>query len=578
MSWQAMSYPLGGGLNVADPAVAVLPGQALFVENFEAAREGGYRRIDGYSGYDGSASPLPAAVPGSGPIRGVMYLAGTLYAVRDNLAGTAAIIHKASAIGWQPVTMSPAMGFNNGISKVAVGVTVTGGTSGATALVARVLVNGGDWSGTPGKAVGSLVLGNVTGTWQVGEAIKIGATACANVTSLPVAPVLQAGGTYRTTNYNFGGAAGNVRIYGCDGINPAFEFDGVVFAQIRTGMPADRPYLIAAHRNYLFLGFAGGSVQYSGLGDPLTFLAKVGAGELALGDEVTNLVSYRGEVMVMTCRDRVALLYGSSPQDFAIKLASQAAGATVQSAREVSGQLYYLSGDGLTTLQATQDYGDFNSALLSRKVQPMLDASAARYAFVCREKGQLRLVMADGVIWSFTVMPDGTLAAMRGRYPQMLNCADSWRDPAGREVIYGGFADGKVCRLDSGSSFDGGGITAVLRLGFAIPQVGRRFRLHRLVLQMLRGSPASFIARMDFDLARGTPSDYLMSALGAGGVYDQAQFDNVRYDGGFYAEVATNLTGVGESCDLIIVQQSAVSPSWGVAAINLFVTPRGFIR
>ncbi|SMC27219.1 hypothetical protein SAMN02745857_02756 [Andreprevotia lacus DSM 23236] len=577
MKWQPISFALRGGYNAADPAAAVQPGEVLFAENFEAVREGGYRRIDGYTCYDGSASPVE--VPGSGPLRGLMYLGGTLFAVRDNAAATAAVLYRAGSSGWQPVALSPAMGFNNGFTnKITQGATITGGTSGATALVLRVLVNNGDWSGTPSRAAGSVVLGNITGNWQVGETIKIGGNVCANVASLPAAPVLLPGGSYRSANYNFGGAAGNVRIYGVDGVNPAFEFDGTVFAQIRTGMPSDKPFLVAAHRNYLFLAYAGGSVQYSGLGDPLTFMAKVGAGELALGDEATNLVSYRGEVMVMTCRDRVLLLYGSSQQDFQVKIASQAAGASLDSAREVSGELYYMSGDGLTTLQATQAYGDFASAVLSRKVQPLLDVSQAQFAFVSRDKSQLRLVMADRVIWTFTVMTDGSVDAMRTRYPSRVVCAGSWRDSGGKEVLFAGLDNGRVVRIDSGTSFDGASITAILRLAFAVPNRGLRCRLHRLALQMLRGNPTDFMLRVDYDYGRGTPSDHALSALGAGGLYDQAAFDSARYDGGMYAEVAANLSGVAESFDLMLVQQSAASPAWGVAAATVYVTPRGSVR
>ena len=41
-----------------------------------------------------------AALPGSGPTRGVWVYDGDLYAVRDNAAATAGVMHKATSAGW----------------------------------------------------------------------------------------------------------------------------------------------------------------------------------------------------------------------------------------------------------------------------------------------------------------------------------------------------------------------------------------------------------------------------------------------------------------------------------------------
>ena len=41
-----------------------------------------------------------AALPGSGPTRGVWVYGGDLYAVRDNAAATAGVLYKATATGW----------------------------------------------------------------------------------------------------------------------------------------------------------------------------------------------------------------------------------------------------------------------------------------------------------------------------------------------------------------------------------------------------------------------------------------------------------------------------------------------
>ena len=50
-------FPLGGGLDVATPAISVKPGRLLSCSNFEPDVEGGYRWVPGYERYDGSERP-----------------------------------------------------------------------------------------------------------------------------------------------------------------------------------------------------------------------------------------------------------------------------------------------------------------------------------------------------------------------------------------------------------------------------------------------------------------------------------------------------------------------------------------
>lgn len=50
-------FPFGGGLNVMDPPLVVAPGELIGCLNFEPGIIGGYRRCDGYEGFDGHPSP-----------------------------------------------------------------------------------------------------------------------------------------------------------------------------------------------------------------------------------------------------------------------------------------------------------------------------------------------------------------------------------------------------------------------------------------------------------------------------------------------------------------------------------------
>jgi hypothetical protein len=79
----------------------------------------------------------------------------------------------------------------------------------------------------------------------------------------------------------------------------AFEFDGETYAPITTGLPDDRPNFIAIHKNMLFLSY-GSSVIYSGIGTPFKYLTVDGGGEIAVGDDITGLLSTIGSQSTAT--------------------------------------------------------------------------------------------------------------------------------------------------------------------------------------------------------------------------------------------------------------------------------------
>ena len=69
-----------------------MPGSASVLINFEPSIDGGYRRIRGFSKYDSNE------VTGSGPMRGVFYFGGAVYAVRDEN------VYVSGGSGWTSIT------------------------------------------------------------------------------------------------------------------------------------------------------------------------------------------------------------------------------------------------------------------------------------------------------------------------------------------------------------------------------------------------------------------------------------------------------------------------------------------
>jgi hypothetical protein len=185
-------------------------------------------RNDAADQYRGAIS----AVPGTGSLHGVWYYNDNVYAFRTNAGDTVTEMYKATSGGWSKVDLGYALYFDAGQpAAIAVGNTVTGVTSGASAVVGRIEVQTGTWAGS--NAVGVIIFASITGgPFQNNEALQVSGTTRATANGASAAQTLVKGGSYQFVNGNFYGSESTYRMYGCDGKNKAFEFDGTYYVPI----------------------------------------------------------------------------------------------------------------------------------------------------------------------------------------------------------------------------------------------------------------------------------------------------------------------------------------------------------
>lgn len=105
-AWQTFPIEFRGGLisNLSPLQQGInAVGSATILQNFEPAKEGGYRKILGYSKYDTSE------VPGTGNVLGVKVVnPGEAIAVRSN--GTVSQVHLSTGSGWVSLATGPYLG------------------------------------------------------------------------------------------------------------------------------------------------------------------------------------------------------------------------------------------------------------------------------------------------------------------------------------------------------------------------------------------------------------------------------------------------------------------------------------
>ncbi len=525
------------------------------------------------------------AVPGSGNVLGVALYKGDVYAWRNNVGATAANMYKATAGGWAAVTLGKELSFTNGTNQINDGETVTGQTSGATGVVARVVVQDGSWGGTT-LASGRLILSSSTGTFVSGENLRIGGTTHAHAGGAATQISLLPNGRYETVVGNFGGGDANYKLYGCDSVNRAFEFDGTTFVPISSTMPNDTPTHVEVHKQHLFLSF-GASLQFSALGDPYRWDPVLGAGEIALAAPITNLIVLPGDqssgaLGVYTRRD-TSVLYGTSEANFALSTFNTGTGAVPYTAQNMD-QAYVLDDRGIIGLGTTLNFGNFLPAALTMNLRPYLQdrINLATASSLNRVKGQYRVFFSDATAVYMTMVNGKLLGTMPVEFLDPVLCCVEGEDSSGNAVSFFGSDNGFVYQLDVGTSFDGDPISASFNLVYdsiKSPRILKRFRRASVELS------GNYYAEIQFGYDLGyrrseipQPADAAYPADLRSSYWDFMIWDNFVWDGSDVTPSEVEVSGTAENIAIRITCASDLFESFTVNTIIVHYTMRRGLR
>ena len=523
------------------------------------------------------------AVPGSGDILGVALLNGVVYAWRNNSGATAADMYKSTASGWTQIAFGKELYFTTGTAEISEGATVSGATSSASGTVARVILESGSYSN--GDAAGRLILSSDSGTFQA-ENLQVGGVTKAAATGAATAITLAKDGRFETVIANFGGSTNSFRLYGCDGKNRAFEFDGTNFVPINTGMATDTPTHIAAHKAHLFLSF-GASLQFSSLGKPFQWSVILGAGELAMNADITNLIPLPGDqssgaLGIYTKRD-TSVLYGTSSSNFALSTFNTGTGGFAYTAQNMD-QAYVLDDRGIMSLGTTVSFGNFIPSSLTMNLRPFFQdrANLAVSSTVSREKGQYRVFFSDKKALYMTIMNGKLLGTMPVEFLHEVKNIVEGERADGTTAIFFGSSEGFVYELDRGTSFDGQNIDANFALVYNYtksPRVRKRYR--KASLEMTGDG----YAELDFGYDLGYRSDFVNQPSPAPyssdlrkAYWDEFVWDQFVWDTNEVSPTEVEVTGTAENMGIFITSTSDQFPSFTINNIILHYSARRGIR
>lgn len=523
-----------------------------------------------------------SAPTGSGAQRGIVGLNGTIYSFRDNAGATAGLIYKSTTAGWAAITLYKVISYSTYVGTIADGSSITQLTSGATATVKRHVLDA--------STTGRLILSNIVGTFDATHDIQVGGVTKVTASSLATQIAILPGGRYEFKEFNFTGFADTKRIYGADGVNKAFEFDGDVYVPINTGMTTDTPLHVQCHKKMLHLTFRG-SVQSSAIGNPFSFSAVVGATEIGMGETVSGMLEQAGEVLVIATRNSTSQLLGSSVSDFNLQPLAPDVGAIAYTMQNL-GLAYWLDDRGVIQITRTQAYGNFDNATVSHRVQPIIDAM--RQVVVCssvyKTRNQYRLYGSDGsgVVMTISISMGslgGTLTKFSFttfQYPVNITCSWSGEDANGKDVVFLGASNGMVYQADKGSSFDGEEIEAYLRFPFnhsKSPNTIKSYRRAQIEMTAVGYSAIRFHPEFSYgDQDVATHPLSTSEVQGEGGYYDVDSYETIFYDAASVASPEFSIAGDGKNMGLIAYSKSAIDLGHSLQGVVLSYTPRRIQR
>jgi len=446
---------------------------------------------------------------------------------------------------------------------------------------------------------GRFIVTSVTGTWtsNVADTIRVGIIDIAVVDNPSGNPVTQIsilqGGNYQFVQHNFLANSDSKKLYGCDALNRAFEFDGDVYIPIRTQITIDAPTTIAAVNGQLALSYFG-AVVFSAVGNPHDFrTTSLGFADIhEFGDTVTGMSPIVGGILAVACRDSFwQVSVDAQTGNYKAELISPDIGAIHYGLMNL-GALYSFDDKGIIRIVPSYVFGGFEHDTISRAIQPVIDRFREKIVAtaVYKSKNQVRFYANDGtgIIMTMTSGVTQTGAATTGHdfsqftYPINISYAWSGEDASGRDIVLLGDEDGYVYVANTGSSFDGEPIQAYIRTAFnnvKSPSAIKRFRKIEVELSTVGYSYIRF--NPDFSYADPSIATHLLKyeeLQGAGGYWDEAIWNEFYYDGKIVSQPEIRIQGSGTNIGLVVFSNSAIDLGHNLSGIVLHYTPRKLNR
>lgn len=597
---------LTGGIRQDKPQLELAMGDLIRGVNYQEVdgTASGYKSINGYEVFDGSQLASEVALEfdvnedyddtnreaardlitkvgdadGANQVRGVFDFNGVVYATRNSGDASVDKLWSSSALGWVEVpgttSLTYSSGDNNSGTEISIGEVITGSVSSATGTVVSISLTSGSWAG--GDAAGIIVVISPSDDFEETDIISNASGATADITI--TTEELPKDGNYKFIEARFDLLADMQRESVCmfvsDKYYPSYIRDGVFVPILHPALPDDATNGIFAtsiieFKNRLWLGYSDGRVVFSNVGDPHDFDASTFSGTIYLNDEVVDFAITKGDALVVFCKNSIQIIKALSTSDITDQVVTDYlfsnitltddVGAVENTARVVLDDVFYIDDRGLSSITATDSYGDFENKSYSKSINKtlLLNYDKIIGATVDKEKNQYRLFFNNGfgIIFTFTTrqISSTRVKAIKGAtlFKYLVN-------PSCVTDGYFGSTDGYVYKYDSGTSFNGENIETTLQTSYhhyGSPGFIKRFR--EITIEGEIPYRTSFDVQINFDyrnIGYIPPTDFedFVFDTGMGGVFGEGIYGQIFYGGSENQSTIYQINAYGTNMSLAL--------------------------
>lgn len=458
-------------------------------------------------------------LPGEGPVLGCAVFDGNVFGVRDDLGGVTSTLYRSSALGWVAQTDK---------------------------------INGG---------------GNYR--WSIGQY------------------------AYLT------GRAKQKTLFWASGVDHPQYLNGDVVTDVIDGsfLPDD-PLTgfyannIVEFKNRLFLGYPDGSLVFSAAEDPLNFDPASGAGEFYMEDDIVDLVVGPGDVLFVFCRTSTYIIRSLADTDsgagivaqykFHKETFSKQTGALPRTSQNIMGTVLSMSDKGITSLEASDTFGDFTLGYLSKNIHRTLMKykDTITTTVVHRVNNQYRMFFESGLGLVFSFNNEKKVKGItKIQYKYPVVCISEGYDSSGNLMIAFGSTNGFVYLMDSGTSFDGEDIVTKIVTSYnsySSPSLFKRFR--KLSLELNADKNFKIYGYLSFDYGDpGVPhsdqEDFISE--GEGGIWGVDSWSLFTYGSAVTQNPTLYTSGYGKNMSISIASKDKHSKPHVVNAAVVEYTVAG---
>jgi hypothetical protein len=276
------------------------------------------------------------------------------------------------------------------------------------------------------------------------------------------------------------------------------------------------------------------------------------------------------------------VLYGATTLDFSLVPSSRDIGYRSYTMQTVGNSSYGLTARGIHAVVTTLDYGDYDFDAVSFPIASLVATKIGleTASTTLKTKDQYRIFFSDNSAIVVGFSGDKISGLMPLDYGMVVRCITTRTLTDGTEATYFGSDDGYIYKDNTGTSFDGAQLTALIRPVFNNLQSPRERKRFRSATFEIKAEGYAQV-NVAYDLGYGT-ADVLSSRVsgknidGIGGFWDQSglNWDRFNLDEQAFSDPTITIEGTEKNISLFFYSSRAQDQPHTVQGVTLRYSPR----